>query len=237
MKLNLIVFETLLTMHLAKPVPPPTSETELLERANALAGKSLAQLANNANIYLPENLNSHKGWVGDFIETLLGADAGSLAEPDFIALGIELKTMPLNINGKPKESTFVCNANAGKQKPNWQQSLVKKKLTHVLWVPIEGDKQILLAERKVGSPFLWQMDTVQEQKLSTDYLELAEYLYLGEFHKIHAKLGEVLQIRPKAANARSLTTANNDLGESINTLPRGYYLRTSFTNTILAAAF
>lgn len=224
-------------MHLAKFIPPPSSESELLERANMLNGKTLIQLANNAHIYLPKNLNSHKGWVGDFVETLLGADAGSLAEPDFVALGIELKTMPLNANGKPKESTFVCNANIEKQKPNWQESWVRKKLAKVLWIPVEGDKTIPLAERRVGSPFLWQMNSEEEKRLSTDYLELAEYLYLGEFHKIHAKLGEALQIRPKAANAKSLTTANNDQGESINTLPRGYYLRASFTNSILSSAF
>ncbi|MCW8901683.1 MAG: DNA mismatch repair protein MutH, partial [Gammaproteobacteria bacterium] len=89
-------------------VPPPTSEKELLERARQLAGLTLAGLADKFNKSIPKDTRHAKGWIGQLIETTLGATASSLAEPDFQLIGIELKTLPLTNSGKPKESTYVC---------------------------------------------------------------------------------------------------------------------------------
>ena len=44
------------------------------------------------------------------LETALGATAGSKAEQDFSHLGIELKTLPINAEGFPLETTFVSLA-------------------------------------------------------------------------------------------------------------------------------
>ena len=40
----------------------------------------------------------------------LGASAGSKPEQDFAALGVELKTIPVDSLGRPLETTFVCVA-------------------------------------------------------------------------------------------------------------------------------
>ena len=58
-------------------------------------------------------------------------------------------------------------------------------------------------------------------------------LCFGEIDKISAKHGEYLQIRPKAANAASLAQTTLAEGETGLTLPRGFYLRTRFTNMLL----
>jgi len=42
----------------------PQSEQELLARADAMAGFSLAQLATDAGIAVPRDLRRDKGWVG-----------------------------------------------------------------------------------------------------------------------------------------------------------------------------
>lgn len=69
---------------------PPQSEAELLQRCHDIAGKSLQQLADLLAVPVPENLRRHKGWVGQLVELALGADAQSLAEPDFRAIGVEI---------------------------------------------------------------------------------------------------------------------------------------------------
>lgn len=212
---------------------PKTTE-ELLSRAQAIAGLSFGELAAQLGIPVPPDLKRDKGWVGMLLETALGATAGSKAEQDFRHLGIELKTIPINAQGYPLETTFVSLApliqNSG---VNWQNSHVRYKLSRVLWIPIEGSRSIPLAERRIGTPILWQPSEQQEHQLQRDWEELMDYIVLGQLDKINARLGEVLQLRPKGANSKSLTKGIGKNGEIIDTLPLGFYLRKAFTHEIL----
>lgn len=212
---------------------PKTTE-ELLSRAQAIAGLSFGELAAQLGIPVPPDLKRDKGWVGMLLETALGATAGSKAEQDFRHLGIELKTIPINAQGYPLETTFVSLApliqNSG---VNWQNSHVRHKLSRVLWIPIEGSRSIPLAERRIGIPILWQPTKQQECLLQRDWEELMDYIVLGQLDKINARLGEVLQLRPKGANSKSLTKGIGKNGEIIDTLPLGFYLRKAFTHEIL----
>jgi DNA mismatch repair protein MutH len=214
---------------------PPLSEKILLESASEIAGKTLQQIANQQGLATPVDQLHHKGWVGQLIELSLGATAGSRPEPDFQHIGIELKTLPLNRSGSPKESTFVCAINLSKIESYWEESLVKHKLSRVLWIPIEADLEIPLAARRIGSAILWSPDEKQESALKHDWQELMEMIAMGELEQITAHQGEFLQVRPKAANSRALTKGTDSEGEEILTLPRGFYLRTSLTRQILGA--
>lgn len=212
----------------------PQNETELLQRAKSIAGLTLGELAAELNILVPPDLKRDKGWVGMLIETALGAKAGSKAEQDFAHLGIELKTIPINSQGFPLETTFVSLApliqNTG---VNWVTSHVRYKLSHVLWIPVQGERQIPLAERYIGNPILWQPTPEQERRLQQDWEELMDYIVLGKVEQINARLGEVLQLRPKGANSKALTKGIGQNGEVIQTLPLGFYLRKEFTAEIL----
>ncbi len=213
--------------------PPPLSENELLESASRISGKTLQHIANQQGIETPDNQLHHKGWVGQLLELSLGATASSLPEPDFQHIGVELKTLPLNKNGTPKESTYVCAINLTRIESQWEESLVKRKLSRVLWLPIEADPDIPLAARRIGSAILWSPDEEQEATLRRDWEELMDMIATGELEQITAHQGQYLQVRPKAANTKALRNGINDEGEEILTLPRGFYLRTSFTRQIL----
>lgn len=216
----------------------PQSNNELLQRCQALAGLTLGQVAASAGITVPTNLQRDKGWVGQLLEHTLGATAGSKAEPDFPNLAIELKTLPIDQSGKPLESTYVCVAPlTGVSGLQWQSSWVCQKLQHVLWVPILAERQIPLAQRIVGTAFLWQPDATQQQLLQQDWEELMEQITLGGIANIRGAQGKVLQLRPKAANSKALTEAVGATGEPILTLPRGFYLKASFTADILKQQF
>lgn len=183
----------------------PTKEA-LLAKANWLAGFTLGEIAGLLNIPVPKDLKRDKGWVGTLLETALGAKAGSKAEQDFAHLNIELKTIPINQKGQPVESTFVSLAplthNHG---IIWQTSHVRHKLQQVLWIPIESEVSIPLAERRIGRPILWSPTVEQEALLQQDWEELMELITLGRLHEINAKIGEALQLRPKGRNRHSLT--------------------------------
>ena len=220
------------------PVSPPNSEEELLTRARNLAGLTLEQLAKKFNQPLPKNTTHAKGWMGQLLETSLGATATSKAEPDFQLINVELKTLPLTPSGKPKESTYVCTVPlTNLHEQEWSSCWLKRKLQRVLWLPLEADNRIPLAERHIGSAILWSPSEKQSMQLQQDWEELMELVSLGKLDQITSHMGHSLQIRPKGANAKALTTTLDEEGNTIQTLPRGFYLRPDFTQQIIHANY
>lgn len=217
---------------------PLLTTEQLLQRCHNIAGMTLGQLAGQLKVAIPADLKRDKGWVGQLLEVALGAEAGSKALPDFPALGIELKSLPIDQQGKPLESTYVCVAPlTGITSQSWQQSWICQKLRQVLWVPILAERQIPLAERIIGSGFLWQPNAAEQQILQQDWEELMELITLGGIDQIRGAHGKALQLRPKAADSKALTAAIGASGEPIQTLPRGFYLKASFTAAILRRQF
>jgi len=223
---------------LAPLTSPPASEAVLLQQAQRLAGYSLGELAALAGLPIPPDLKRDKGWTGVLLELWLGASAGSKPEQDFAALGVELKTIPIDSAGRPLETTFVCVAPlTGNTGITWESSHVRHKLKRVLWIPVEGDRAIPLADRRVGAPLIWSPDEEEDRQLRLDWEELMDMIVLGQVERITARHGEVLQLRPKAANSKALTEAIGARGEPILTLPRGFYLKKNFTGALLARHF
>jgi len=214
----------------------PKDEAELIERAHQLSGLTLGEIAHMQQVTVPKNLNTEKGWIGLLLEKALGASAGSKPEPDFPHLGIELKSLPIDRFGKPLETTFVCVAPlTGLVGATWQTSHIKNKLSKVLWVPVISERTIDVSQRMVCTPFLWAPSVEEEQLLAQDWQELTDMIVLGEVEKINGKYGQVLQLRPKAANSQAKTKAFNKNGQPFLTLPRGFYLKTSFTKQLIAS--
>jgi DNA mismatch repair protein MutH len=214
---------------------PPVTEQELLLNAARLTGKSLLQIAGETGLQVPANQKRAKGWVGEIIEIYLGATASSLPEPDFQYLGIELKTLPLDLNGKPKETTFVCSVSlSGNNGSLWKDSPVRRKLARVLWVPVEASARIPLSQRRIGNPFIWSPSASLEAELRLDWQELMDLISMGEIARVDARQGKYLQIRPKAADGKALSRTSTENGEAGLTLPRGFYLRPAFTQKLLA---
>ncbi|HHF3451541.1 TPA: DNA mismatch repair endonuclease MutH [Haemophilus influenzae] len=214
----------------------PQTLEQLLSQAQSIAGLTFGELADELHIPVPPDLKRDKGWVGMLLETALGATAGSKAEQDFSHLGVELKTLPINAEGYPLETTFVSLAplvqNTGVK---WENSHVRHKLSCVLWMPIEGSRHIPLRERHIGAPIFWKPTAEQERQLKQDWEELMDLIVLGKLEQITARIGEVMQLRPKGANSRAVTKGIGKNGEIIDTLPLGFYLRKEFTAQILNA--
>ena len=214
----------------------PQNLEQLLSQAQSIAGLTFGELADELHIPVPLDLKRDKGWVGMLLERALGGTAGSNAEQDFSHFGVERKTLPINAEGYPLETTFVSLAplvqNSGVK---WENSHVRHKLSCVLWMPIEGSRHIPLRERHIGTPILWKPSAEQERQLKQDWEELMDYIVLGKLDEITARIGEVMQLRPKGANSKAITKGIGKNGEVIDTLPLGFYLRKEFTAGILNA--
>lgn len=209
-----------------------------MDNADLIAGLSLGELASMAAVRVPDNFKREKGWTGQLIEFWLGATAGSKAEQDFPELGVELKTIPIDQYGMPLETTYVCYAHLIQGGGvTWQQSSVFNKLQNVLWVPIQGERDIAPKDRIVGTPFLWSLQQHSSLALQQDWEEIMELIVTGHIETITARIGQYLQLRPKAANGSSLTDAYGPDGDIIKTRPRGFYLRKEFTHALLKQQF
>ncbi len=215
---------------------PPEDLATLLARARRVAGLTVGELAAAQGVRVPAIPAQRKGFVGQLVEAALGASAGSRAEPDFPALGVELKTIPLTPEGRPKESTFVCSIALGElAATDFEESVVWKKLSSVLFVPLEH-RDGPLEGRRLGAPLLWAPSVEERAVLEADWDLLAGRIGDGEVDTITAHLGEALQVRPKAAHGRARRLGPAAEGGLDWTLPRGFYLRARFTEGVLRRA-
>jgi len=216
----------------------PATEQELWLRARSLAGVTLGELARKLGRDVPADLKRAKGFVGQLVELGLGAASKSRAGPDFPELGVELKTLPVDARGRPVESTFVCTiplTSVGDIE--WEASPVRAKLARVLFVPVEGERERPVAERRLGAPLLWSPSADEESDLKFDWDELAGRIGRGEVERITGHVGRYLQVRPKAADSHARRRAFDAEGVVFAALPRGFYLRATFTERIVRAHY
>jgi len=219
-------------------VTPPATEEALFDRATALAGRTLAELAATRRVGVPGDLRRDKGWIGQLVESLLGATAQGRAQPDFPQLGVELKTLPVSAAGKPLQSTWVCTAPLdGSLARRWEDAWLRQKLSRVLWLPIVGTREVAVADRVVGSPLLWSPSPEEEAGLRADWEELSGLIHAGELWQLDARRGQWLQVRPKGASGADLVWTLDEDAEWVRDTPRGFYLRPRFTGALLARHF
>lgn len=210
------------------------NEAELIQRCGNIEGLNFSQLASELGLAIPQEINARKGWLGMAVELALGATAGTQSIPDFYQLGIELKTLPINHLGKPAESTFITSIPLLTiHQQIWKNSQCYAKLKKILWLPVEGDRAIPFELRRIGRGFLWSPSPEEEKILEEDWTLLSFMISTGQLEELDATIGEYLQVRPKAANAKSLCYGFDNQGNKILTLPRGFYLRTYFTMNLL----
>ncbi len=207
---------------------PPTTEAALLERAWAIAGRTVADVAAEDARVVPD-LRRHKGFIGELVERALGAVAGNLAVPDFPALGVELKTLPMRDDGRAVESTFVTTVPMGSLLAPWEESRVQHKLARVLWIPVVGEQRVF------GAPLLWSPSEDELAVLASDWRLFGEAVALGETWRINARIGEAIQLRPKGASAASTAWVVGEDAEWVQDMRRGVYLRARFTTAIFQA--
>ncbi|MFC1611229.1 MutH/Sau3AI family endonuclease [Myxococcota bacterium] len=208
----------------------PQSLRELEVRAEALEGRTVAEVASALAVPVPTESRRAKGFVGTLVELALGADPRAGDGPDFPALAVELKTIPILRAGRPVESTFCCTiAMAMADAEEWATSRLRKRLQRVLWMPVEAQPQV--GDRRFARARLWTPSDEEMDLLRADWEDLMGAVGAGRAPSAHE--GRVLQIRPKAKSRLEQTLAPGEDGPAL-ALPLGFYLRARFTGAILA---
>lgn len=209
------------------------NEKNLISYANTMSGHKIYKIANKLNILLPEN-TKNKGYIGNIIEKFFFINSGNRPIRDFYHIGIELKTISIDKNNDPLEATFICTASLIKNNGiTWKKSYIYYKLRRILWIPIKVNRFLPLKEYTIGIPFLWSPNVQEEKKIKKDWEDIMDIIVLGKIDKLNSSYGEVLQVKKKANNNKSLTRGVGKYGQPIFTTPRGFYLRKNFTNLLI----
>ncbi len=215
----------------------PASLTALLAHARALVGVELGEIADGLGLPVPPGQVRTKGWPGQILERELGVEAGGVRGPDFAALGVELKTVPVGPNLAPRESTAVCQIDPiAIAADSWETSYVREKLRRVLFVALEIPRDDdSVGARRVAAVRLWMPDPVEERALRADFeLFVRDYFRRGRSDEITGHLGQVLQVRPKGKNANDRRDGYDADGRPARVGKCGFYLRAPFVAAILA---
>jgi DNA mismatch repair protein MutH len=213
----------------------PTLET-LLAHARALVGVTLADLADGLGLPVPVGRVRTKGWPGQIIERELGAGEGGRRGPDFAALGVELKTVPVDGDGAPRESTAVCHIDpVAIAAESWDTSYIRRKLARVLFVGLEVlDRNASVGDRRVSVVRLWSPSPADEEALRSDFEHFVRlYFRRGLGGQISGTEGAALQVRPKGRNAEDRRAAFGPDGRPVLIGKSGFYLRPAFVGRIL----
>ena len=214
--------------------PPPRTIEELNERLQQIAGVTLAELAKQAQVPLPISPLHGKGFQGELIERFLGASAPGLPIPDFPELDIELKTVPVDEKYRPLESTFICYAPLNDIKARqFENSILFHKISRVLFVFVVAPRHFNYEERYVAGFRYWSPSLEEAKLIREDFEELYEMVATGHVDDITARMGTVIQMRPKAADGKALTDCPGPDGAVIKVRPRGFYMRRSFMEGLL----
>lgn len=112
----------------------------------------------------------------------------------------------------------------------WGAAWVRAKLARVLWVPVQSQSD---GARIIGESRLWSPSPEQDRVLAQDFEEILGRVGAGQIDAMTARVGRWLQLRPKAAHSRVRTASLGAEGEGVGTVPRGFYLRATFTGAIL----
>jgi DNA mismatch repair protein MutH len=208
----------------------------LLAHARALVGITLAELADGLGLPVPVGTVTTKGWPGQIIERELGAGEGGGRGQDFAALNVELKTVPVEADLTPRESTAVCQIDPIEiSGESWETSYVRHKLQRVLWVALQvpaGTTDV--GERRVAAVRLWSPAPAEEQLLRADFeLFVRRFFRQGRAAELTGHHGQVLQVRPKGRNAADLRAAFGPDGQPVRIGKSGFYLRPSFVGPIV----
>jgi DNA mismatch repair protein MutH len=212
---------------------------ELLAHARALVGVELGELADALGLPVPTGRVRTKGWSGRILELELGVAPGGARGPDFAALGVELKTVPVDAAGVPIESTAVCQIDpVAIAAESWDGSYVRAKLARVLFVALEvppGARSV--GERRVSAVRLWAPDADEERLLRVDFeLFVRGFFRRGRDDDITGHLGAALQVRPKGRNAADTRDGYDAEGNATRVGKCGFYLRPGFVAAILRRA-
>ncbi|QJC38734.1 hypothetical protein GJU05_02080 [Enterobacteriaceae endosymbiont of Donacia fulgens] len=211
------------------------NENILFLRAKLITGYYILDIARWLNYKISNNFKKDKGIIGKLIEFyLIGKKNNNLFNQDIPYLGIEIKTITIDLNNKTINNSFICSLPLiNKDLLLFYKSKLYNKVSKILWIPIIiKNINTPLHMRKIGKPFFWVPNIDDKIKLNYDWSNLVKLLILGKIKSINSYNGYILLIKNKGGK-KSFTKTINNLGKVISVVPKALYFKKKFLNSLL----
>lgn len=176
----------------------PNDEQQVIARARSLVNKTILDVLRLSEAKARENLDPrNKGEIGNIIQEFwFGLVPNSSEEPDFQAIGMELKIIPLEQRRQGltvKERTKICAINYFHLiEEEWESSHAKKKLEKILFVYFHyNNKNKLLS--KVMNVDVWELKCIPERLIiRADWEGVKRRVEDGSAHEISESQSRIL---------------------------------------------
>jgi DNA mismatch repair protein MutH len=194
------------TMAGVTPPPPrtvtrdPEAEFESLMAARfaTIESKTVKDVAE----YVGMPIGTDKSFAARVIRTFAGQRAhGRTGE--FDRFGVELKTVPLDVNRRPVESmSFPSFVHEELQYETWEDSDLLGRLNRLLIVPINRAKGQAQAEGTIGRAFFWSPREADLVEIAGEWERYRSMISAGLSRQLPtAAETKFIHVRPKARNA------------------------------------
>ncbi|QJC35036.1 MutH/Sau3AI family endonuclease [Enterobacteriaceae endosymbiont of Donacia piscatrix] len=210
------------------------NENILFLRAKLITGYYIIDLIKWLNYPVNNNSIKDKGIIGKLIEYYLtGEKKNNKLNQDIPYLGIEIKTITINLKKKVLNDCFICSFPLLiKNNLSFYKKKLNKKISKILWVPIiTNNINTYVFNKQIGDPFFWKPSFNDKVKLNNDWNNLIKLLIIGQLKKINYYNGDILLVKNKNSK-KKLTRTIDQNGKFLYIYPKAFYIKKKYLNKL-----
>lgn len=216
----------------SKALYDPSSLESIYRYAKQLEGKTLRKACHLTAV---EDPHRRKGSFGNAVEKYyFHYDINSLAEPDFADVDTELKTTPLRRkkNGElsAKERLVISMINyMNVVDETWETSSIQKKLSKILLIAYEYDKDLNPVDYFVDLVELWGIPPEDVPVFRRDWNAVVNKIREGKAHELSGSDTFYLEAATKASTGKD---RRRQPFSSIPAKPRAWAIKPSYMTAV-----
>ncbi|QJC34685.1 hypothetical protein GJT95_02050 [Enterobacteriaceae endosymbiont of Donacia crassipes] len=211
------------------------NENILFLRAKLITGYYIIDIIKWLNYPINYNSIKDKGIIGKLIEYYLtGEKQNNKLNQDIPYLGIEIKTITVNLKNKILNDCFICSFPLLiKKSLSFYKNQLYKKISKILWIPIiTKNINTPMLKKKIGNPFFWEPSIKDKIKLNNDWNNLIKLLIMGQLKNINYYNGYMLIVKNKS-NKKQLTKTIDQNGKFLYISPKAFYFKKKYLSSLL----
>lgn len=197
------------------------------------------QLASNVGVkWNPKGPASNKSFAGDVVQAALGEARNSSKKRDLQNFGLEIKTIPLDLERRVIWNTKICGLNYEEVATReWEASHVYHKLRTTLFVPVVKRTPAEWESWYMWGSFIWLPTEDDEAILKADYDAVRALVKGKKFDAITSKRQpkgpcKVLIPNTGGQNSEDVQAFEMD-GETTESKRRAWFLHKEFTQRLI----
>lgn len=185
--------------------------TNTFERIRAglagFVGVPFGQLADDlgvTGIDLPPT--NRKAFAGNMVEAMLGIARNSLPDPDLASIGAEVKSIPLGLDGRPRENTKMTSLTLRSvaDESDFFSSHLYRKVRTILFLPVQKTDNRRPHEWYLRPPFLWLPSTEQLDVIRAEHAMYVEAIRERRWEMLSLKHGRYLGVNTSGRLTRGV---------------------------------